>query len=71
MSRAPDDRGELERQLEEAHRQLLERDWEIKVLQGEIAHWRSELDAVLTTRIWRAAERLRAARSRVLGRERN
>ena len=52
-------RSDIERQLEDAHRQLLERDWEIRQLQQEVAHWRRELDAVLATRAWRTAERLR------------
>ena len=61
-------RNKLERQLEQAHRQLLERDWEIRQLQREVAYWRLELDAVVRTRAWRAAEQFRHFRRAIIRR---
>ena len=61
-------REDMERQLDEAHRQLLERDWEIRQLQREVAYWRHELDTVVHTRAWRAAERFRHIRRAIIRR---
>ncbi|MSO48229.1 MAG: hypothetical protein EXQ67_09150 [Thermoleophilia bacterium] len=73
----------LQRELEVAHEQLIERDQRINelrienaallmenaALRIENAALRTHLESVLATRAWRTAEHLRKLRSRVLRRD--
>ena len=59
-------------QLTEAHQQLLERDQRINELRYQVVELRREnnelrshLESILTTKVWRTAERLRALRAAI------
>lgn len=54
--------------LSEAHRQLVDRDQRIRDLELETVALRSNLEAILRSRAWRAAERYRRVRALVLRR---
>ena len=59
---------EFATQLQDAHRQLLERDQMISDLSRENTALRTHLESVLSTRAWRTAERFRRVRKAVLRR---
>jgi hypothetical protein len=66
-------RAEFERELGDAHRQMLEREDRIKglehtvrELERELAESQAALQGVLSTRAWRTAERLRTLRHGLL-----
>jgi hypothetical protein len=61
-------RDEVTAQLQDAHRQLLERDQMISDLSRENTALRTHLESVLSTRAWRTAERFRRFRKAVLRR---
>jgi hypothetical protein len=54
-----------ERELADAHQQLLERDQRVRHLEFENAALRRHLESVLQTKAWRLAERYRTVRSHV------
>ena len=61
-------RDEFATQLQDAHRQLLERDQMISDLSRENTALRTHLESVLSTRAWRTAERFRRIREAILRR---
>ena len=56
-------RADRDRELIDAHEQLLERDQRLHDLERENIALRTHLESVLATRAWRVAERLRSIRS--------